>query len=411
MHFNQQKSSPDLKFDVAAPRGWSYAAGDTIIGNLVRHNPVVTPDAEITLVLTGRIKSKVVKSNGNNGTSVFRDEYQLFNSRPQVLYRGPLHLPEGSDQTLDWPFEVNIPTEPAASMRQNHQQRASFLPLMQDHPAHHVLPGSFFCAPNLARGSQCKVEYALKATLRYKFGGDHVCKAVWPIDVRGPVSECPNRYEVKAIKAQNLVRSQRLLPGMKDAELSFGQGIKKFFGTSSVPELFYYVELTMPLVIQLGDSQPLPVSLLITPWREPTTDVIKDVPQEFKINWIKLAIRQCTEFRAPSRAWHSYRDHVEANSLDTGLVKLFTNMESPLTISTGKGNEPVHLGNTFQLTFSSRGLSSGTRLLTVGGKITPEFTTYCIKHTNFQEWQVSITVAGEIRVHKFQSPVKIIDGP
>jgi hypothetical protein len=142
MHFNREKSSLDLKFDVAAPQGWSYAPGDTIIGNLVRHNPVVAHEAEVKIKLIGRIKSKVVRSKGN-GTSVNRDEYQIFNLSPQLLYQGTLHLPEDSDETLNWPFEIKIPTEPAASIRSNHNAEASFLPLDRDHPVHHVLPGSF----------------------------------------------------------------------------------------------------------------------------------------------------------------------------------------------------------------------------------------------------------------------------
>ena len=95
--------------------------------------------------------------------------------------------------------------------------------------------------------------------------------------------------------------------------------------------------------------------------------------------------------------------------LDTGLQRLSHNMDSPLTISTGKLNEPVHLGNTFQLTFSPKGLSSGTKPLTPLAKIYPEFTTYRISHKNSFEWQVSVSVAGETRLHKIMTEVRVID--
>lgn len=44
----------DLKFDVAAPAGWEYAPGDTIIGHLMRKSPLVTPECTVIVWLAGR---------------------------------------------------------------------------------------------------------------------------------------------------------------------------------------------------------------------------------------------------------------------------------------------------------------------------------------------------------------------
>lgn len=59
-------ATPDLKFDVAAPAGWSYVAGDTVIGNLIRHTPIVAPEATIILTLIGRVKTKITKRSNNS---------------------------------------------------------------------------------------------------------------------------------------------------------------------------------------------------------------------------------------------------------------------------------------------------------------------------------------------------------
>ncbi len=88
-------ATPDLKFDVAAPEGWSYSAGDTIIGNLIRHTPIVTPEATIVLTLIGRIKTKITKSTNSSRTHC-RSECILVKSEQPVIACHPLHLPENS---------------------------------------------------------------------------------------------------------------------------------------------------------------------------------------------------------------------------------------------------------------------------------------------------------------------------
>lgn len=44
----------DLKFDLAAPSGWEQAPGDTIIGNLMRKNPLVTPECTVRVWFAGK---------------------------------------------------------------------------------------------------------------------------------------------------------------------------------------------------------------------------------------------------------------------------------------------------------------------------------------------------------------------
>lgn len=404
MKADERKENSDLKFDIAAPPGWSYAPGDTIIGSILRQNPVVAPEATVTLQLNGRIESKVGDPDkGHDPGTTYK--WRIFNLKPVTLYKGPLHLAEESNDKLSWEFQISIPTRPA---RLDNLPKASILAGQPDHPAHDALPGPFFYSSHDSSVSHCKVEYSLEATLRYKFGIEHTHKRIRPINIRHPVAVCNNRYEVMRLKASGSVRSQRLIPGMENSKLSFGQRMKKFIGTTSVPELFYHIQLTVPRVIQLDDPHPFPVSLQITPWREKTSEISQDVPQEFKINWIGLSVLQHTRHRAPTSTSRGYDEHSNQVARNTGLADIFKTIEPPLTISTGNSNEPIHLGDVLKLTMSSCGLLSDNQRLKMSYKIYPDFTTHWIKHQNILEWQVSISVAGEVKVHKFVMTPAII---
>ncbi|KAI9931144.1 hypothetical protein ASPWEDRAFT_22993 [Aspergillus wentii DTO 134E9] len=399
---------PDLKFDVAAPPGWAYAAGDTIIGNIVRYTPVVTPEATLKLVLTGRTMVKITESNGDSNIT-YSDQYELLSHTPDIIFRGPLHLPEDSQEPVSWPFAVKIPDEPSASCRKYHIQPASFLPLNEDHPAHHVFPGSFSSSSGLIGStSNCRVEYTLKATLRYKFGSWKEHEATFHIKMRHTVVHTGQLREAKTMESMRMVQTQRLLPGMENAHLSFSEKALKFFGSSKVPQFVYKVNLTVPLVMQLDNPEPLQIVLKIDPLPHRTSDNIKDHTQQIRVNWIKLSIQNYTAVRAPGNFTHSCHSHSYGFSTDVGLESVFRKLESPLVISTGKGNEPVHIGNMFQLALSSGGLTAGKRRLTPIPQIQPSFTTYNIKHSHQQKWKVSVTVAGEEQTHEFLALLNVV---
>ncbi|CAG8087650.1 unnamed protein product [Penicillium olsonii] len=388
------KGDADLKFDIAAPPGWKFSPGDTILGHLIRHTPIVTPEAEVTIVLTGKIESQVVRRNE------VPLSYRVLDLKPETLHQGPLHLPEGSDETLSWPFEISIPTEASPPKSSNGL------------PAPDILPGSFLSTP-LADGNQSKVEYSLQATLRYTFGRKNEQRdTIWPINIRHQEPLCHDRFEERAWRCRESIRSPRLLSGQANSGLSVGQGIKKLFHTSSIPKLFYFAEITMPCVVQISNPEPIAVSLNIIPRRDETSESIRDVPQEIKVNWINLFIHRKTEHPAPD---YGHRPEIgelsKTRVLDTGLRKVFEDLETTLKITTGKVNEPVHFGKIFQLTLSSRGLCHGNQLMVPGSAMFPQFSTYRIIHKNSFEWHVSLDVAGETKVHKLMTEAMVVDAP
>ncbi|KAJ5808295.1 hypothetical protein N7474_009564 [Penicillium riverlandense] len=408
-----------LKFDLAAPEGWTYAPGDTIIGNLVRKTQIVTPEAVITLSFTGRVKVKITHAAGNS-KHVYRDSWELLNSE-SVIFQGPLHLAaEDGDlfakSPLTWPISVDIPYKPKPIPRG--KVHNSFFPRDNPgHPGYRTLPGSFH-SEGQVYGSwwACYVEYYLRARLRYNFGGvAHSHEAVCPILVRYPAAESSQLSVPKTLRGNFLrrVTSQRLFPGMENAELSVKQHVQKFFYSSKLPSFNYALHLTVPAAIQLDNPIPIPLQVEVVPDLAGTSGSIKDVAQRIRVVEIQAILISRTHGLALSKVRESPRDYKYEQKTDLNLQRAFAALESPLIITTGKGNEPVHVGNMFQLTLGSQGLRTGNRRLHPSWKkglsqIYPDFTTYNIQHKHTIEWKIRVNIVGEPQEHNYFAQTEII---
>ena len=402
--------SAGFKFDLAAPPNWAFAPGDTIIGNIVRHMPIVTPEAVVSISLTGRVKSKIVKSSGQS-KHVYRDDWRLLPARQIIIFKGPLHLAADSTEPLTWPFSIPIPTEQANSCRIGHGKNACLLPLDQDHPNHHILPGTFF-AENVGFGPTAYglVEYFLQAHLYYISGGDRKSlDAVLPITLRHTVEHTDRRNMLRTMSRFQRIQSQRLLPGMEGADLSFKQHAQKFFHSSKVPEFHYELRFTVPEVIQLDDPAPIPIQLEIVPVLDRCSVSLKGVPRKVRIDWIQLTIKERTRIMAPSNFWDMA--HEVSFSESRNQPAFGGSLKSPLDVMTGKGFEPLSIGSMFQLVLRSSGLEAGDRPMMRTRCIYPDLLTYSIHRSHEQKWKVSVTVAGENHVHEFGNPLKIIAAP
>lgn len=92
-------------------------------------------------------------------------------------------------------------------------------------------------------------------------------------------------------------------------------------------------------------------------------------------------------------------------------LEVFTELESPLEISTGKEQKSIQLGKMFQIRLRSNGLMSSERYLAHTSGLYPDFTTYSIKLRHLQEWSVSFSVPGETREHGLIAPLIILGSP
>lgn len=391
-----------LEFDVAAPVGWTFAPGDTIIGNVVRRAPIVTPEATLKLALIGRVWTSI--SDNNN---IHSREWHLLNPRLTVIFRGPLHLPEGSDEPLSWAFSIEIPPEPVDTAIRAHTQEESLLPLDSDHLAHHVLPGSFSSLGISTSGgahTECSIAYYLHAQLQYgRSGSLEIHNAISHITLRHPVEEQTDLLQLSTIEKQIIIRTHRLLPGMENADLSLKQKTLQLFGSSKVPEFHCKISVSLPRTIQLDRPSPIPIILNIMPRQHKTSVCIKDVAQNVQINWIKMFIASSSYVIASNNQRNSLY-----SSVNLGLVSGFKSLEIPCTISTGPDNGAINVGNMFQLVLHSFGLTAGNRHLSRDLTIYPDFITYNIKHSHYLNLTISLTIAGETQMVETSSPVKII---
>lgn len=399
-----------FKFDLAQPSGWSYAPGDTIIGHLVRKTPIVTPEATITLSFTGRAKVKITYTR-QNSKSVYRDESQLVSSQ-YMIFKGPLHLPEGSGESLTWPISVNIPLQPQESARRGRDPECSLIPLNVDHPGHRILPGTFYSKDDSFGNpdSTCFVEYYLLATLRYQHAGRNQShESIHPILIRHPIIDISKLNIPVMLKDTGYVTSQRLLPGMENADLSFKEHMQKFFSSSKVPTFKYALHLTVPTAIQLENPNPIPLQLGIVPFGEGTSENIRDAAQNIRVSYVRMTLRPFTQCIAPGSFITRQYSNAYQTKDDLGLQFAFTNLKSPFMISTGKGNEAVHIGNTFQLTLGATGLRYGGQRVQHLVHVWPDFQTYNIEHHHRMEYTVALLIGGEKKEHKFSNiPMQII---
>ncbi|CAL5872516.1 uncharacterized protein PFLUO_LOCUS6780 [Penicillium psychrofluorescens] len=369
-----------FKFDLAAPEGWTYAPGDTIIGNLLRQSPIVTPEAVIALSFTGRVKVKVIHAAGNL-RKIRRDSWQFLNFE-SVIFKGSLNLENEGDlfakSPLTWPISVDIPYKP---------KPIEAIQLTTSCQDPFILETMFMVLRRLV---------TLSTTSELNFDMSSVGMSIL----------------MKPFVQFLRVTSQRLLPGMEDAELSVKQRAQKFFYSSKLPSFNCTVHLTVPAAIQLGSPNPIALQLEVVPDREGTSDSIKDVTQRIRVMEIQAILISKTHCLASTKLLDSPRAHDYEQQTNLNLQRAFTELESPLIITTGKGNEPVQIGNMFQLTLDPKGLRTENRRLNPYWKglsqVYPDFTTYNIQHSHTIEWKISLNIAGEKMEYRYFAPTEII---
>lgn len=342
-------------------------------------------------------------------------EWHLLNPKPITLFSGPLHVPEDSAEGATWSFSIQIPTKPQESVRSGHRQESSFIPLDKNHPAHHILPGSFSTGGESKDGfSECSIEYYLEAKLRYTRGNAwQSFTTTHPITIRHHVQETSHMHSLRQQMMKCKFRTLRLIPGMESASLSPKQKMLRFFGSSKIPEFCCKLELSFPRAIQLGGPLPIPLTLNITPVDESTSESIRGVPRQVQINWIKMVICNKSAVLVPSRytsvqytSTHCRQEHSSTTSLR--LESVFEKLESPCVVSTGKDSQPINFGHMFQLVLHSYGLTYGKELIQRVPPIYPDFTTYAVKHSHVVTWTVCLSVAGEMQTVETTAEMKIV---
>ena len=408
----QNNNDKDLKFELAAPPRWEFSPGDTLIGHLVRKAPIVAAEATLRLALSGRIKTTIAQ-NGRSSIEMrdsnkWTDEFDIIQPIQEIIFQGPLHLPENSDKSLSWPFSFEIPIQRAEPSKRPYISKHGFPPPVG-------LPGSFFSSgQSIGLFSEGSIRYTLDARMHYKRGDSHIIhRANYPITLRhlaGNFDPSQLRSLDTRISPDFKVQSQRLQPGMETSELSFKQKTLKLVGSSKVPEFHYNLIVSAPSVIQLDHPEPFPLILAVKSLREKTSPSIREVPRIVHIDSISAALLFKTAVLAPGHLGDSPRGDPHERSHDLGLGRVFQDLGAPLAICIEKGSGSIDLGNAIQLVLHSNGLSAGKRDLCswVATTIYPDFDSYSIRHTHSLELKIRMSVAGESHTFKARTPLKVI---
>lgn len=395
-----------LKFDIAAPSDWTFAAGDTIIGNIVRYAPIIAPDAKLSLALVGR--SRIHPEFGGE----YAHTCFLIYQEQKGLFRGPLHHPEGSETPLDWSFSIQIPNEPDKALIREHSKQTSYLPLKDpSHPGHHTFPGSFYSSQkHLGEHNEGIIEYYLRARLQYIFGGDIQTKdATWPIIMRHPTNKAVDFDTMRQISALRYIQSWNLTP--ENESLSLRERSKKRLGILETPEFYFRVKVTYPEFVQLDGSRVMLASLEISPDKGTGGQNVRALPT-VEVNSIGMILRShcCIRKKMKYSVFSVPGDEINEQRHDLGLDRLFTSSPIPLTVHRN-GYNAFHFGEMLELSLHSSGLLSGGTLLSeLKTSIQPDFRSYDIKHFNMVQWKISLTIAGEFHEVQGSGPMNLI-GP
>ncbi|KAJ0155046.1 hypothetical protein CTA2_12945 [Colletotrichum tanaceti] len=424
---SETKQSPDLSIRLLSPQTPLFG-GSLVRGHVVRDAHIVAASATVRVRLLGRAKAKLVVDRGNNSKSYYRSRFAFWpaSAVAAVVHRGPVHVEPGG--RVAWSFALPLPVHTdAASVNacggsgsSSSAKEACFLRPggIRSGPGagasgtgglgipEQPLPGSTFLD---GRGFSKKwhgfVEYWIEAELTVD-GKSSVTKAVLPVQVLSPPTPGPpvTDFGLRARDARGCVSSQRLLPGMEEAELSFKQKTQKFFHSSKVPTFHFAVDVRCPTVIQMGSRATVPFLLHVTPDRDRTAEVVRDAPPAVTIKSLELELRSTSAVICPG----TFEPHEASKTRKMNVARVNGPYYQAaaaaaaggghIVLPSGPKEEPLDLGAVLGLRVDALGrVLHGASLWrpSIWVTVLPTFVTYCVKMEHELHWDLRLSVAGE----------------
>lgn len=387
-----------------------YFPGDTIIGRVNRKSRIVCPDARIRISLHGRAKSKMV--SGANSHQTYRGRFALLDGRrhSQVIFSGPLHIAADDREGQEWPFAMTIPTHCDPLTAQSFSEQDTFVPVHRDCSSAEELPPSMAATSSYSGRFEGFIEYFIRADLTTRGNSNmDMHTAIMPFQIRRCQAGPPIvDFKLRRVPCSRSLSSQRLIPGMENAELSKSQRMKKFFGTSSVPSMAFRFEVDSPSVIQLDSPEAMPFRLQATPDWDKSSEIIRNVPQMIKVTGLTLKIRQITEIRCEGTI-STHEDqtddtmeiHFDEPLRQTPVEFLCTDQCPRIDIGAAIG---LRIGP-----YGAIGIKKG--FINAGTCLYPDTVIYNIRVAHKMTWLLKLEVAGEemeLRANRGERPVIIL---
>ncbi|KAK1763926.1 hypothetical protein QBC33DRAFT_210219 [Phialemonium atrogriseum] len=376
----------------------TYAPGDTVIGCVYRKAHAVSVRASVTISVHGRSYCEIEvreSQNQQHHTRTYHRELGFFDMtrNAQRLFEGPLHIAPDSEGQV-WPFAVTIP--PFIDNRgiaRDLPSCESYLPIDHEDIATQPLPPTFWSGSDGYYTSKSFIEYYLQADLRLaRDGSADVQTSTLPLHIPGFSPEPPiTDFNIRRQIFFRSVTSQRLIPGMENAELSFAQKTQKLFRTSKVPHFYFELEVEIPTVIQLENPNAIPFRVRVKPAWDQTSEIIRNLPQKVKLTSLVLELKSDTEVTCGGRFGkeHASNTHETDLQVPKALQALGRDVFIPCTAEW----PAIDIGELINFRVRSQG-RIGQRLTNIY-LIYPCFTTYNIKHSHRLKWKLRVTIAGE----------------
>jgi hypothetical protein len=214
-----------------------------------------------------------------------------------------------------------------------------------------------------------------------------------PIELRTYSQDPPIiNFKPKLSLRRCMISSQRLLPGMEKARLSGSQKLKKFFGSSSVPDLVFMVEAKVPTVLQLENPNALPFGLRIVPRREETSKAIQDVLQQVTLTDASLKI--IADIEVMTDGMLGPETSGTSTEMDLYIWKSLAAVKAfDLQIPYGAKSSFLDLGERINLRVGHKG-AIGVKF-SEPYHISPSQVTYNIRQKHRLRWDIRGVIAGE----------------
>ncbi|KAK1981480.1 hypothetical protein LZ30DRAFT_720099 [Colletotrichum cereale] len=400
------EQGPDLSIQLLGPPARLHG-GSVVAGHVVRRSHIVAPSATVRVRLLGRAKAKLAVDRGNNNKSYYRSRFDFWapSAVTEVLHRGPVHVAPGAGEHQAWPFALTLPTHTDGPFLDASStagaRKACFLGPRGGGagqiPAQ-PLPGTFYLdGRSFSKKWHAFVEYWVEAELVVQ-GKGSVVKAVLPVEVLSSPTPAPpiSDFCLTPRSMTGCVSSQRLFPGMEDAQLSFKQKTHKFFGSSKVPNFHFALDVQSPAVIQMGNPASIPFLLHLSPNADKTTDAVRDVPQTVTIQSVRLEIHSTDAIVCPG----TLDTHDAGTTRKKSIARIdgLYPQRQNIVLPSGPKEEPLDLGAVLDLRVDALGrVLHGAREWrdSVGTAVLPAFVTYCLKVEHTLHWKIQLAVAGE----------------
>ncbi|KAJ3146496.1 hypothetical protein HDU89_006178 [Geranomyces variabilis] len=410
-----RRCTSDLAIHVDGPH--ALRPGGTIHGRVVRVAQLVAHQAQVSIILYGRAKSKI-KERAEDG-STYRTEFMLLKPIRHVLHDGSTAMYNAPPS--EWAFAITLPERPhhAAVTQGGDKAEASFLKLSLDAVAQHELPPTFrFDSSGLFKNySEAYVEYWLEAELRTdcRVNRSIVYTAKLPVTVLAPPPPSPvcdlGMQVLSRIRGQGIPVIFKSNAFLEAQVPKSGFRLGKLFQLTPTPQLHVTAMIDVPTVIQLEHPMPVPIIMRLYVCREYTHESLGGNPPPVTLESVRLRIKSRTEVQTEGGWWTTV--HTESGSYATQLD--VTRLRPNMQIVVPYAREELNLADVIPFTLRARDILALTTPPAAHRfapsdveTVYPDFTTYNIRHTHRSVWTFVFAAGGkEVELIR-EMPLKIV---